>query len=82
MSVTGLPNYAAVQDFKRAIGGLNRVKAVTPGNFGGGKAQFDVTYLGTTDDFADALGAVTRFKKKKLTVTGVTANTLEVVVAQ
>ncbi len=81
MNVTGLSDYAAVQDFKKSVGGMTNVRDVKPGSYGSGKAQFDIVYVGSTDDLATALGAAT-FKKKKLSVTGVTANTVEVSVAK
>ncbi|MHB8878922.1 MAG: hypothetical protein ACYC8T_34910, partial [Myxococcaceae bacterium] len=81
VNVTGLADYAAVQDFKKAVGGMKNVKDVKPGTFGAGKAQFDITYGGTSDDLAGSIGAST-FKKRKLSVTGVTANTVEVVVSK
>jgi hypothetical protein len=81
LSVTGLPDYKSVQDFKKAVGAIGNVKSVKPGTFGAGKAQFDVTYTGSTDDLADAIGSAS-FKRKKLSVTGVTANTLDVLVAK
>ena len=81
VNVTGLADYAAVQDFKKAVSGMANVREVKPGTFGKGKAQFDIFYVGTTDDLAGALGSAP-YKKKKLSVTGVSANTVEVVVAK
>ncbi len=81
VSVKGLPDYAAVQDFKKAVGVISNVREVRPGQFGGGKAEFDIVFVGTTDDLADKISAAT-FKRKKLSVTGVTGNTLEVTVAK
>jgi hypothetical protein len=81
VNVTGLADYAAVQDFKKAVSGMANVRDVKPGTFGKGKAQFDITFVGSTDDLAGAIGSAT-FKKKKLSVTGVSANTVEVVVAK
>lgn len=81
MSVTGLPDFKAVQDFKKAMQAISTVKGVTPGTFKAGKAEFDVTLLGTTDAFAEALSSAS-FKKRKLSVTGVSANTIDVVVVK
>ncbi|MFZ5467989.1 MAG: flagellar assembly protein T N-terminal domain-containing protein [Myxococcota bacterium] len=81
MHVTGLADFKAVQDFKKAIAALSNVRDVKPGTFGKGKAEFDISYAGRTEDLADVLSTA-RFKKKKLQVTGVSANTVEVQVAK
>jgi Flagellar assembly protein T, N-terminal domain len=78
MSVQGLPDYAAVQAFKRALSkAVTGVRDVRPGNFGEGKAQFDVVFVGSTDDLAERVGNTT-FDGKKVSVTGVSGNTLQV----
>jgi hypothetical protein len=82
MSVSGLNDYASVQGFKKQLSSISKVKDVKPGTFGNGKAEFDVTYVGTTDDLAEAIGKNSTLKKKKVSVTGVTANTLELMVAK
>ncbi|MBI3182242.1 MAG: flagellar assembly protein T N-terminal domain-containing protein [Myxococcales bacterium] len=81
VSVVGLPDYAAVQDFKKSVAKLTNVKGVTPGTFREGKAEFDLTYLGTTSDLADVLGTA-KFKKQKISVVGVTTNTVQVAVGK
>ncbi|MGQ0508393.1 MAG: flagellar assembly protein T N-terminal domain-containing protein [Myxococcaceae bacterium] len=80
--VVGLSDYSAVQGFKKVLAeSITGVRAVKPGTFGGGKAQFDVTFVGTTDELADRVGGKA-FKGKKINVTGVTGNTLEVTLAK
>ncbi len=81
MSVTGLPDFRAVQDFRQAVKALSNVKDVTAGTLSGGRAEFDVTYAGSTEAFASALSSAS-FKKKRLSVTGYTASSVEVVVAK
>jgi len=76
MTVTGLAEYGAVQNFKKVLGNIMGVRDVRPGKFGGGKAQFDVVFVGTTDDLADKLGSK-KFQGKAVNVTGVSGNTIE-----
>lgn len=77
MSVSGIEDYKAVQAFKSAMGKVSGVKEVRPGKFGNKKAEFDVVFVGSTDDLARRLGSA-RFNKKAVAVTGVTGNTLDV----
>jgi hypothetical protein len=78
VSVTGLPDYAAVQAFKRAMTrAVNGVREVQQGSFGEGKASFDVLFVGSTDDLAERLSEST-FNGRKVSVTGVSGNTLQV----
>ncbi|MCI0573392.1 MAG: hypothetical protein L0Y66_21820 [Myxococcaceae bacterium] len=82
VSVVGLSDYAAVQAFKRALSkAVTGVRDVRPGNFGDGKAQFDVVFVGTTDDFAERMSGTT-FNGRRVSVTGVSGNTLQVSVAK
>jgi hypothetical protein len=46
-----------------------------------GKARFDVTLVGTADTLAEAVSGKT-YKGKKISVTGVTGNTLEITLAR
>jgi hypothetical protein len=78
MNVLGVSEYGEVQGFKKILAeSVNGVREVRPGTFGSGKAQFDVVFVGSTDDFAEKLEGKS-FKGKKLSVTGVTGNTIEV----
>lgn len=81
MVVQGLTDYSAVQDFKKALGVLEPVREVRPGTFGSGRAEFDVVYVGSTDALAEALGEA-KFRKRKLSVVGVSANLVEVKVGK
>lgn len=79
VSVLGMSDYAKVQSFKQVLSSENGVKNVASRGFGNGKAQFDVSYVGSTNDLADRL---THVKKLKLRVTGLTENTMELTLAK
>jgi hypothetical protein len=82
MSVVGLADYSAVQGFKRVLAdSITGVRQVNPGSFGNGKAQFDITFVGSTDDLAERIGGK-KFKGKTINVTGVSGNTVEVTLAK
>jgi len=81
VTVTGLDDFTAAKAFRGAINkAIKGVREVSTGNFGDGKAQFDVTFIGSTEDFATELSAA-RFKGRKVVVTGVTGNTVTASVA-
>lgn len=76
VTVEGLQDFSAVQAFRNAMArAIDGVQDVTRGNFAKGKADFDVTFTGSSEDFATRLGAA-RFKGKPVRVTGVTGNTV------
>lgn len=82
VTVTGLADYAAVSGFKKVLADtITGLRDVKQGDFSKGKATFDVVYVGTTDAFAEALSGKT-YKGKKLSVTGVTGNTIEITLAR
>jgi hypothetical protein len=82
ITVLGLGDYGAVQAFKRAmVKSVTGVRDVNPGNFADGKASFEVVFVGTTEDFADRMSG-TSFNGKKLNITGLTGNTVQVSVAK
>jgi hypothetical protein len=82
VTVTGLPDYAAVTAFKKVLAqSITGLKDVKQGDFKQGKATFDVVFVGTTDSFAEAVGGKT-YKGKKVSVTGVTGNTIELTLAR
>lgn len=81
MNVSGLTEFAAVQNFKRIVSQATGVREVKPGTFGHGKAVFDVVYVGETDALAEYLGGK-KFKGHTISVTGVTGNTLELTLAK
>jgi len=81
-TVLGLSEYAAVQNFKKVLTAqITGVREVRPGNFGNGKAEFDVIFVGTSDEFAEKIGGK-KFQGKNINVTGVTGNTVELTLAK
>ncbi|HVG58093.1 MAG TPA: flagellar assembly protein T N-terminal domain-containing protein [Hyalangium sp.] len=82
VTVTGLSDYAAVSAFKKVLAeSITGMRDVRQGDFKQGKATFDVVFVGTTDSFAEAVGQKT-YKGKKVSVTGVTGNTIELTLAR
>jgi hypothetical protein len=82
VTVTGLQDYAAVRGFKKVLAGaVTGLKDVKQGDFTKGRATFDVIFVGTTDNLAEAVSGKT-YKGKKISVTGVTGNTLEITLAR
>ena len=76
VTVEGLQDFSAVQAFRNALSrAIDGVSDVTRGNFAKGKADFDVTFVGSSEDFATRLGAA-KFKGKPVRITGVTGNTV------
>jgi len=83
MNVVGLADYAAVQGFKKVLAQelSSGLREMGQGSFGDGKTQFDMTFLGTTDDIAEAVSGKS-FKGKKVSVTRVSSNTIELTLAR
>ncbi|MDY7231550.1 flagellar assembly protein T N-terminal domain-containing protein [Hyalangium rubrum] len=83
MSVVGLTDYAAVQGFKKVLAKelSSGLRELGQGTFSGGKGQFDLTFLGTMDDLAEAVSGKT-YKGKKVSVTGVGNSTIELTLAR
>ncbi|MFL5343369.1 MAG: flagellar assembly protein T N-terminal domain-containing protein [Hyalangium sp.] len=82
VTVTGLADYASVSEFKKLLAQtVTGLKDVKQGDFTKGKATFDALLVGTTDDFAAALSKKT-YKGKKVSVTGITGNTVEITLAR
>jgi hypothetical protein len=83
MNVTGLADYAAVQGFKKVLAQelSSGLREMGQGTFNAGKAQFDLTFLGTTDEMAEVVSGKS-FKGKKVSVTGVSGNTIELTLAR
>ena len=81
VDVLGLSDYAEVEDFKRVLGQRRGVNDVTEGNFGTGKANYEVMLVGTTQDLAGEFKKAT-FKGKKVKVTGRSQNRVELTVAK
>jgi hypothetical protein len=82
VTVMGLSDYAAVSGFKKVLAeSVTGMRDVKQGDFSKGKATFDVIFVGTTDALAEAVSEKT-YKGKKISVTGVTGNTLEITLAR
>ncbi len=81
LAVGGLESFTAAKDFKKSIESMKGIKEATQDSFANGKAAYRITYLGSSQDLAEAMEAAT-FKKKKINVVSVTGNTLEVQVAK
>ena len=81
VDVVGLGDYGAVEDFKRVLGGRRGVQDVTEGNFEAGRANFELTYVGSTQDLAGEFRTAT-FKGKRVSVTGRSQNRVELTVAK
>ncbi len=79
--VSGFSEYSAVQAFKKVLAeSITGVKAVNQRKFESGKAEFDVTFAGTMDDLVEKLSG-RGFKGKKLNVTAITGDKLELALA-
>lgn len=81
MAVVGLENFSAAQQFKKSIEAVKGIKESEQKDFAKGKAMFRVTFLGTPAQLAEAIELAT-FKKRKLEVTSVTTNSVEVSVGK
>jgi hypothetical protein len=82
VKVRGVPDYAAARGLQKvleqAVSGVREMGAV---ELTGDKAQFDMVFLGTTGSMADAVGGKT-YKGKKVSVTAVSASTIELTLAR
>jgi hypothetical protein len=83
MNVVGLADYGAVQGFKKVLAKelSSGLREMGQGTFDEGKAQFDLIFLGSTEDMAEAVSGKS-FKGKKVSVTGVSGNTIELTLAR
>ena len=77
----GLESFTAAKDFKKAMESMKGLKEATQDGFADGKAAYRVTFLGSTQDFAELVEAAT-FKKRKINVVSVSGNVLEVQVTK
>ena len=79
MSVSGLDSFGAAQQFQKSIETIKGVKEAGPGAkpYEKGKATYKVMYLGSSSALAAAVETAT-FKKRKIEVTSVSGNTLDV----
>lgn len=82
VKLIGLPDYGAAQGFVKVLTqSLNGVRDMSQVNYANGKAQVDLTFLGTAATIAEAMSGKT-YKGKKVSVTGVTGNTIEITLAK
>lgn len=80
--VDGLRSYGAVQKFQRVLAEtITGVREVNRRSFAAGKAEFDLVFIGSTDDLAERIGEKT-FEKKTVSVVGVSPETLELAIAK
>ncbi|HYI01704.1 hypothetical protein, partial [Hyalangium sp.] len=82
VKLNGLSDYGAIQGFMKVLGqslsGLREMGQVTIKD---GKARFDLTVVGTTDTVAESVSGKT-YKGKKVNVTGMSGNTIEITLAR
>ncbi len=82
LTVKGLENFGAVNQFQKAVETVKGVKSAEFLNdFQKGTASYRVSFQGKSADFAEALESAS-FKKKKIDVVGQTANTMEVAIGK
>ena len=82
LTVNGLPDLSAVDDFSKSVQTLSNVRQVkTNGDFENGKMQYTVTFTGNAMDLGKALDK-SKFKTKSLKVTAVKNNIVEVAIAK
>ncbi|HLL55708.1 MAG TPA: flagellar assembly protein T N-terminal domain-containing protein [Myxococcaceae bacterium] len=76
LNVSGIPDFGAAQNFKRMLEERSGVRNVERKDFTGGKAQYELLFMGNSGDLAELLDQQ-KFKGQKLSVTGVTNTTVE-----
>jgi hypothetical protein len=81
LKVSGLADFDQMDDFGKALEMVKGVKQVRPGEFAEGKGEFEVSFLGNSSEFGRALKG-TMFKTKKISVTTVRNNSVEVAVGK
>lgn len=80
MVVNGI-DFDAAEDFEQALNAVSGVKSVRSSDFADGKANYNVVFMGNASDFGKALKGAS-FKKRKIVVTTVKSNLVEVTVAK
>jgi carbon monoxide dehydrogenase subunit G len=82
MQISNVPDLDAVDDLEKSLATISGVRAVKmSGDYKDGKVEFEVGFLGSSRELGRALGSTT-YKKKKLVVTTVQNNRLEVAIAK
>lgn len=82
MQISNVPDLDTIDDLEKSLATISGVKGVKmSGDYKDGKVEFEVGFLGNMRELGRAVGSTT-FKKKKLVVTGVQNNRLEVAIAK
>jgi hypothetical protein len=82
MQISNVPDLDAVDDLEKSLATISGVRGVKmSGDYKDGKVEFEVGFLGSSRELGRALGSTT-YKKKKLVVTTVQNNRLEVAIAK
>jgi predicted NAD/FAD-binding protein len=82
VKLNGMSDYATVQGFVKVFSqSLTELRETGQVTMKDGTARFDAVVLGTAETVAASLSGKT-YKGKKISVTGVTGNTLEISVAR
>ncbi len=78
LSVGGLDSFGAAQQFQKSLEAMKGVKEAGPGAkpFEKGRATYKVMFVGTSSELASQVEAST-FKKRKIEVTSVSGNSLD-----
>ncbi len=77
LNVSNVADFSFAKKVKASFQNMKGVKELQQEDFKGNKLQLKITYLGTPSDLADALENAS-IDKKKVSVTGVTANSIDV----
>jgi hypothetical protein len=77
LNVANVADFAFAKKVKASFQNIKGVKELQQEDFKNNKLQLKITYLGTPSDLADALENAS-IEKKKVSVTGVTANSIDV----
>lgn len=80
-NVVGITEFTALKQFQKILTDLQGMREVRKSTLSGGKAQYELSFVGSSDDLAEKLDGKT-MKGRKISVTGVTGSTLEVTLAR
>jgi hypothetical protein len=80
-NVVGITEFGALKQFQKILADVQGMREVRKSTLAGGKAQYELTFVGSTDELAEKLDGKT-MKGRKISVTGVTGSTLEVTLAR
>lgn len=81
-TVIGVGDYKSASNFRKVLlAQIAGVRDVTAPKLDNGKAKMDIVFVGTSDTFADLIGAK-RFQGKNINVTGLDGNKVELTLAK